>query len=569
MKYTGARIVIECLVEQGVDMVFGYPGGAILNVYDELYKNKDRVRHILTAHEQGAAHAADGYSRSTGKVGVVMATSGPGATNLVTGIATAYMDSIPMVAITCNVTTPLLGKDSFQEIDITGITMPITKHNYIVRDVNRLADTIREAFLVAQSGRPGPVLVDIPKDVTAAVADYNPPVVHFASEEPSSLERASIRRVTKISSPSDDEVEAIASIINESQRPFLYVGGGVVIDDACQQLRELAELRNIPVATSLMGKSAFPSLHPLCCGMIGMHGTKAANMGANRSDLVIALGARFSDRVISDSSKFARNSRILHIDVDPAEINKNIAAHYSLVGSVRELLTRLLPLIQPRPESEWNQEIAQWKQHLPAMYSKKTRLHPKFAFEYINQRLGDDAILTTEVGQHQMWAAQFYPFSKPRTFLTSGGLGTMGYGTGAAIGAQLANPGRRVVHIAGDGSFRMNCNELATIAHYQVPVIIVVVNNGTLGMVRQWQHLFYDKRYSETTLDFGPDFVKLAEAYGIAGSRATNEEEFMAAFDRAAESGKAAIIDCSMSIDEMVLPMVPAGKPIDELLLDI
>ena len=569
MKYTGARIVIECLVEQGVDMVFGYPGGAILNVYDELYKNKDRVPHILTAHEQGAAHAADGYSRSTGKVGVVMATSGPGATNLVTGIATAYMDSIPMVAITCNVTTPLLGKDSFQEIDITGITMPITKHNYIVRDVNRLADTIREAFLVAQSGRPGPVLVDIPKDVTAAVADYNPPVVHFASEEPSSLERASIRRVTKISSPSDAEVEAIASIINESQRPFLYVGGGVVIDDACQQLRELAELRNIPVATSLMGKSAFPSRHPLCCGMIGMHGTKAANTGANRSDLVIALGARFSDRVISDSSKFARNSRILHIDVDPAEINKNIAAHYSLVGSVRELLTRLLPLIQPRTESEWNQEIAQWKQHLPAMYSKKTRLHPKFAFEYINRRLGDDTIITTEVGQHQMWAAQFYPFAKPRTFLTSGGLGTMGYGTGAAIGAQLANPDRRVVHIAGDGSFRMNCNELATIAHYQVPVIIVVVNNGTLGMVRQWQHLFYDKRYSETTLDFGPDFVKLAEAYGIAGSRATNEEEFMAAFDRAAESGKAAIIDCSMSIDEMVLPMVPAGKPIDELLLDI
>ena len=569
MKYTGARIVIECLVEQGVDMVFGYPGGAILNVYDELYKNKDRVRHILTAHEQGAAHAADGYSRSTGKVGVVMATSGPGATNLVTGIATAYMDSIPMVAITCNVTTPLLGKDSFQEIDITGITMPITKHNYIVRDVNRLADTIREAFLVAQSGRPGPVLVDIPKDVTAAVADYNPPVVHFASEEPSSLERASIRRVTKISSPSDAEVEAIASIINESQRPFLYVGGGVVIDNACQQLRELAELRNIPVATSLMGKSAFPSLHPLCCGMIGMHGTKAANMGANRSDLVIALGARFSDRVISDSSKFARNSRILHIDVDPAEINKNIAAHYFLVGSVKELLIRLLPLIEPRPESEWNQEIAQWKQHLPAMYSKKTRLHPKFAFEYINHRLGDDTIITTEVGQHQMWAAQFYPFAKPRTFLTSGGLGTMGYGTGAAIGAQLANPDRRVVHIAGDGSFRMNCNELATIAHYQVPVIIVVVNNGTLGMVRQWQHLFYDKRYSETTLDFGPDFVKLAEAYGIAGSRATNEEEFMAAFDRAAESGKAALIDCSMSIDEMVLPMVPAGKPIDELLLDV
>ena len=569
MKYTGARIVIECLVEQGVDMVFGYPGGAILNVYDELYKNSDRIRHILTAHEQGAAHAADGYSRSTGKVGVVMATSGPGATNLVTGIATAYMDSIPMVAITCNVTTPLLGKDSFQEIDITGITMPVTKHNYIVRSVNELADTIREAFLVAQNGRPGPVLVDIPKDVTAAIAEYNPPSVDLLCEDHTSLARASIRRVTKIMSPSDQEVQDIAAVINESQRPFLYVGGGVVIDNACQELMTLAERRNIPVATSLMGKSAFPSRHPLCCGMIGMHGTKAANMGANKSDLVIAIGARFSDRVISDSTKFARNSKILHIDIDPAEINKNMATHYSLVGSVKELLTRLLPLIEERAESGWNQEIAQWKQHIPAMYSKKTNLHPKFAFEYIHEKLGDDTIITTEVGQHQMWAAQFYPFSKPRTFLTSGGLGTMGYGTGAAIGAQLANPHRRVVHIAGDGSFRMNCNELATISHYQVPVIIVLVNNGTLGMVRQWQNLFYDKRYSETTLDFGPDFVLLAQAYGITGERATNEEEFKAAFDRAVESGKAAIIDCSMSIDEMVLPMVPAGKPIDELLLDV
>ena len=569
MKYTGARIVIECLVEQGVDMVFGYPGGAILNVYDELYKNSDRIRHILTAHEQGAAHAADGYSRSTGKVGVVMATSGPGATNLVTGIATAYMDSIPMVAITCNVTTPLLGKDSFQEIDITGITMPVTKHNYIVRSVNDLADTIREAFLVAQNGRPGPVLVDIPKDITAATAEYNPPSVDLLCEEHNSLARASIRRVTKILSPSDQEVQDIAAVINESQRPFLYVGGGVVIDNACQELKILAERRNIPVATSLMGKSAFPSKHPLCCGMIGMHGTKAANMGANKSDLVIAIGARFSDRVISDSTKFARNSKILHIDIDPAEINKNIGAHYSLVGSVKELLTRLLPLIEERAESGWNQEIAQWKQHIPAMYSKKTSLHPKFAFEYIHEKLGDDTIITTEVGQHQMWAAQFYPFSKPRTFLTSGGLGTMGYGTGAAIGAQLANPHKRVVHIAGDGSFRMNCNELATISHYQVPVIIVLVNNGTLGMVRQWQNLFYDKRYSETTLNFGPDFVLLAQAYGITGERATNEEEFKAAFDRAVESGKAAIIDCSMSIDEMVLPMVPAGKPIDELLLDV
>lgn len=567
MKYTGARIVIECLVEQGVDTVFGYPGGAILNIYDELYKHKDRIRHILTAHEQGASHAADGYSRSTGKTGVVMATSGPGATNLVTGIATAYMDSVPMVAITCNVGCSLLGKDSFQEVDITGITMPITKHNYIVRDVNELADTIREAFVIAKSGRPGPVLIDIPKDVTAAVTEYESVSCDVAQK--TNLKRSNIRRIAKESVPSETEIQKAVKLISESNRPFLYIGGGVVISDACEQLKTFAEKMNIPVSVSLMGKSAFPSTHPLCCGMIGMHGTKAANCGANKSDLIIAVGARFSDRVISDPSKFAKNSKVLHIDIDPAEINKNIPTEASLVGNIKEILEKLIPLVPARVKSAWNDQMDEWKQHIPAMYSKKTRLHPKFVFEHINKKLGDDTIITTEVGQHQMWTAQFYPFTKPRTLLTSGGLGTMGYGTGAAIGAQVANPDRNVVHIAGDGSFRMNCNELATIAHYNLPIIIVVVNNGVLGMVRQWQNLFYDKRFSETTLDFGPDFVKLADAYGIAGYRANTEEEFVKVFEEATKNRKPAIIDCSMNIDEMVLPMVPAGKPIDELLLDI
>ena len=569
MKYTGARVVIECLVEQGVDIVFGYPGGAILNIYDELYKNRDRVFHILTAHEQGATHAADGYSRSTGKTGVVMATSGPGATNLVTGIATAYMDSIPMVAITCNVASHLLGKDSFQEIDITGITMPITKHNYIVNNVDVLADTIREAFLIAQLGRPGPVLIDIPKDVTAAFTDYHPPVVGFASKTPNQLTRASIRRVTKISSPSDDDIKRFASIINASQKPFLYVGGGVLADNAWDELKILAEKRNIPVATSLMGRSAFPSDHSLYTGMIGMHGTKASNAGVNNSDLVIVLGARFSDRVVSNHSKFAHNSKIIQIDIDPAEVNKNITVADALVGSIKECLTRLLPLIEERAPSDWNEQLDQWKLHLPAMFSKKTKLHPKFAFEHIGKKLDGDSIIVTEVGQHQMWASQFYPFTKPRTFLTSGGLGTMGFGTGAAIGAQLANPKKRVVHIAGDGSFRMNSTELSTIFHYQLPIIILVINNGTLGMVRQWQNLFYNKRYSETTLDFGPDFVKLAEAYGITGYRAGTEDEFIETFDKALALHKPVLIDCGMNIDEMVFPMVPAGKPIDELLLEV
>ena len=568
MKLTGAQIVIECLVEQGVNTVFGYPGGAILNIYDELYKNSDRITHILTAHEQGASHAADGYARSTGNVGVVMATSGPGATNLVTGIATAYMDSVPMIAITCNVGTPLLGKDSFQEIDITGVTMPITKHNFIVTDVNKLAETIREAFIIAKSGRPGPVLIDIPKDVTANQTEFVPLAETKESVE-AAVQSANLKRILKVSSPKDEEIAKAAELINNSVRPLIYAGGGVVISEAYDELKALAEKANIPVTVSLMGKTAFPAEHKLCTGMIGMHGTKASNMAANKSDLIIAIGARFSDRVISDAKKFARNSKVLHIDIDPAEINKNIPTEASLIGDVKDVVTRLLPLINEKAESDWNKEVYEWKGHVPSSYANILPMNPKVIFEHVHNTLGDDTIITTEVGQHQMWAAQFYPFAKPRTFLTSGGLGTMGYGTGAAIGAQVANPSKKVVHFAGDGSFRMNCNELATISHYNLPIIIVVLNNGTLGMVRQWQNLFYQKHFSQTTLDFGPDFVKLAEAYGIQGFRATSEQEFKDAFNKAAASGKPAIIDTMIDVDEMVLPMVPAGKPIEELLLEV
>ncbi len=579
MQYTGARIVIECLKEQGVDTIFGYPGGTILNIYDELYKNSDSIKHILTAHEQGASHAADGYARSSGKTGVCFATSGPGATNLVTGIATAYMDSVPMVAITCNVATPLLGRDSFQEVDITGITMSITKHNYIVRKVEDLADIIREAFAIAKSGRPGPVLIDIPKEVTAAVTEYTPMNLFeidskvLDKEIKDGKNHSNANRITKVNVASDEEIAAAAKAISEAKRPFLYVGGGAVISEAEAQVLELAEKCNIPVSVSLMGKTAFDANHPLCVGMIGMHGTKAANMAANQCDLLIALGARFSDRVISDASKFAKNSKVLHIDIDPAEVNKNIHADYSVIGDLKEVLARIIPLVEPRKADGWNDDVAEWKKHLPPMYTRKLKLHPKTIFETIHQTLGEKAIITTEVGQHQMWAAQFFPFSKPRSFLTSGGLGTMGYGTGAAMGAQVANPDRYVVHIAGDGSFRMNCNELATISYYNLPIVIIVVNNGTLGMVRQWQNLFYGQRFSQTTLDRGPDFVKLAESYGIRGFRAENEDEFKKAFEQAVSlsaDGRRtpALIDTMLNIDEMVLPMVPAGKPIDQLLLE-
>ena len=560
MKISGSQIVIECLLEQGVDTVFGYPGGALLNIYDALYKNSNRIRHILTAHEQGASHAADGYARSTGKVGVCMATSGPGATNLVTGIATAYMDSIPVVAITCNVTQAQLGKDSFQEIDITGVTMPITKHNFMVRDVNDLADTIRKAFHIAKSGRPGPVLIDIPKDVTASQTEYepvNPETLNF--DIPSKI----------IHSPSKDQILNAIKMIDEAKRPFIYAGGGVQIAGACEELKFLAEKANIPVSMSLMGKAVFPNKHPLSMGMIGMHGTYVANTACDKCDLLLAIGCRFSDRVIGDPKKFAGNAKILQIDIDPAEVNKMIEVDNALIGDIKQILAEISSKIQKKEPGKWNEQVNEWKKIVPPSYNKKQDLSPKFIFEYVNSKVKQDTIITTEVGQHQMWTAQFYDFMQPRTFLTSGGLGTMGYGTGAAIGAQFANPEKTIVHFAGDGSFRMNCNELATIQHYELPIIIVVLDNHALGNVRMWQTLFYEKRYSNTTLDFGPDWEKLAFAYGIQGYHVKNEEEFKKAFDDALKSKKPAVIDAEIYIDEMVLPMIPPGKPVEYLMLDV
>ncbi len=559
MQMTGSQIVIECLIEQGVDTVFGYPGGAILNIYDELYKNSNRIRHILTAHEQGASHAADGYARSTGKTGVCMATSGPGATNLVTGIATAYMDSIPLVAITCNVTQTQLGKDSFQEIDIVGVTMPITKHNFIVRDVNSLADTIRKAFYIAKSDRPGPVLIDIPKDITSSVTEYEP-------VNPAELK---YDEHSKALPPlSENLLKNAVNLINQSQKPFIYAGGGVITADACSELKSFAEKANIPVAMSLMGKAAFPNKHPLSLGMIGMHGTYAANTACDNCDLLLAIGCRFSDRVIGEAAKFARNAKIIQIDIDPTEVNKMVNVHEALLGDVKDILSKITSKIQKKEKSDWNIQIEQWKKIIPPSYNKKQDLSPKFILEYVNSQVKDDTIITTEVGQHQMWTAQFYDFTEPRTFLTSGGLGTMGYGTGAAIGAQFANPKKTVVHIAGDGSFRMNCNELATIQHYELPIIIIIFDNHALGNVRMWQTLFYEKRYSNTTLDFGPDWKTLASAYNIKGYHAKNEEEFKKAFDEALKSGKPAVIDAEIFLDEMVYPMIPPGKSVEYLIME-
>lgn len=553
MKATGAKILIDCLVEQGVDTVFGYPGGAVLYIYDELFKQSDKIRHILTAHEQGAAHAADGYARSSGRPGVCLATSGPGATNLVTGIATAYMDSSPLIAITGNVSTPLLGKDSFQEVDIVGITMPITKHNFMVKDVTKLADTVRAAFEIATTGRPGPVLIDIPKDVTAALADW----------EPSPAPKASCLGIhCKTSAPSDADIEAAAALLAAARRPFIYAGGGVITANASAELVALAERLHAPVALSLMGHGAMPNAHPLFTGMIGMHGTRTSNQAVGKADVLIAMGARFSDRVVSNVAEFAKDAHILHIDIDPAEIDKNVFTSSSLVGDLKGVLTRLLARIPQKAASDWNGDIEAWKKDRPSSHTRKADLHPRFVIETVQEKIGGEAIVTTEVGQHQMWVCQFYPFSRPREFITSGGLGTMGFGTGAAMGSQMANPGRRVVHFAGDGSFRMNCNELATITNYGLPIIIVILNNRTLGMVRQWQKTFYASRYAETDLDRPPDFVKLADAYGIPGFSARTEAEFTAAFDAALASGGAAVIDCVIDINENVLPMVPSGASI-------
>ena len=550
MQLTGAEIVIECLKEQGVDTVFGYPGGTILNIYDALYKHSDENHHILTSHEQGAAHAADGYARATGKVGVCLATSGPGATNLVTGIATAYMDSIPVVAITANVGTNLLGKDSFQEIDIAGVVMPITKHSMIVKDITKLADTIRRAFVIAKSGRPGPVLVDITKDVTALTTEY--------TYKEAELVAPSTADIT------EEDMEQAVELINASKRPFIFVGGGAVISGAQKELAEFVHTLHAPVTDSLMGKGAFDGTDELYTGMLGMHGTKMANLGVTKCDLLIAIGARFSDRVIGNASKFAKKAKIIQIDVDAAEINKNIPVDCSIIGDVTEVLKRLNQKIQPKNHKEWLEEIEALKEKYPLKYNQEGLTGP-WVIEELYRVTKGDAIVVTDVGQHQMWAAQYYRFKNPRTLLTSGGLGTMGYGLGAAIGAKFGCPDKVVVNVAGDGCFRMNMNEVATAARNNMPLIEIVINNHVLGMVRQWQTLFYDHRYSNTMLEDKVDFVKFAESMGAVGIRVTKKEEVGPAIEKAIALNTTVVIDCQIDRDDKVFPMVPAGAPIEEV----
>ena len=548
MQLTGSEIVIECLKEQGVDTVFGYPGGAILNVYDELYKHQNEIKHILTSHEQGAAHAADGYARATGKVGVCLATSGPGATNLVTGIATAYMDSIPIVAITCNVGVSLLGKDSFQEIDITGITLPITKHNFIVKDVNNLAATIRKAFAIAKKGRPGPVLIDIPKDVTANKAEY-------VKEKPVVVEPSQ--------NICETQLDTAVEMIKEAKKPYIFVGGGAILSGASEELYTFAKKVDAPVTDSLMGKGAFPGTDPLYTGMLGMHGTKTSNYGVSECDLLIVIGARFSDRVTGNAQKFAQNAKIIQIDVDVAEMNKNVMISAGVVGDIKVVLDRLNERLEQQDHAEWVTKIQEYKEKYPLVYHKDVLSGP-FVVEEIYHQTKGEAIISTEVGQHQMWAAQFYKYTKPRTFLTSGGLGTMGYGLGAALGAKSGRKDKVVVNIAGDGCFRMNMNEIATAVRHNIPVIQVVINNHVLGMVRQWQNLFYGQRYSATVLNDAVDFVKLAEAMGAEGIRATTQEEFKSAFEKAMNLGRPVVIDCQIDSDDKVWPMVAPGAAISE-----
>ena len=550
----GSEILIECLKEQGVKTVFGYPGGAILNIYDALYKHQDEITHILTSHEQGASHAADGYARVTGKVGVCLATSGPGATNLVTGIATAFMDSIPMVAITCNVGVSLLGRDSFQEIDITGVTMPITKYNFIVKDIKKLADTVRRAFTIAQSGRPGPVLIDITKDVTAAEYEYTP-------QEPAPIER-------QTDTIREEDVETALEMIRKSQKPFIFVGGGAVLSGASEELKVLAHKIQAPVADSLMGKGAFDGTDELYTGMVGMHGTKTSNFGISECDLLIVAGARFSDRVTGNASKFAKNAKIIQIDVDPAEINKNIHTHASIIGDLKVVLRKLNARLDPMNHEDWLQHVEMMKDMYPLRYAK-TQLTGPFIVETIDELTKGDAIICTEVGQHQMWAAQYYKYRKPRTLLTSGGLGTMGYGLGASIGAKMAcgdmgHPDTSVFNIAGDGCFRMNMNEIATATRYNIPIIQVVVNNHVLGMVRQWQNLFYGKRYSHTVLNDAVDFVKLAEAMGAKAYRVTRQEDLKPVLEEAIALQAPVLIECQINCDDKVYPMVSPGAPIQD-----
>ncbi len=547
MVLSGAEIVIACLKEQGVDTIFGYPGGAILNIYDALYKHKE-IRHILTSHEQGASHAADGYARATGKVGVCFATSGPGATNLVTGIATAYMDSIPVVAITCNVGTSLLGKDSFQEIDIMGITMPVTKYSFIVKDVTDLADAIRRAFKIARTGRPGPVLVDITKDATANKTEYT-------EQRPEEV-------VPNTTTIKDADIAQAVEMIQAAKKPMIFVGGGAIASNASKELLEFVEKVDAPVCDTLMGKGAFSGEHPLYTGMLGMHGTKYANFGVARCDLLITVGARFSDRVFGDASRFASHAKILQIDVDPAEINKNIMTSANIIGDVKEVLKRLTPCLEQQEHTEWIGYVEDLKTRFPLKYKEEGLTGP-YIIEEIYKATKGDAIICTEVGQHQMWAAQYYKYSKPRTLLTSGGLGTMGYGLGASMGAKVAMPEKRVINIAGDGCFRMNMNELATAARYQIPIIEIVINNHVLGMVHQWQELFYERRYSSTVFHDKADFAKVAEALGCKGIRVTTKEEFTKALMEAFASDGPVVLDCQIDCEDKVFPMVPAGAPIE------
>ena len=551
MLLTGAEILVNSLIDNGVDTVFGYPGGAVLNIYDALFKKSDKIRHILTCHEQGAAHATDGYARSTGKVGVCIATSGPGATNLVTGIATAYMDSTPMVAITGNVTRPLLGKDSFQEVDITGITMPITKHNYIVKDIKELQKIVNEPFYIASSGRPGPVLIDIPKDITAE--KYN-----YTKMEPKKREKS--LQTINISS-----LEDFVEFINESENPFIYAGGGILSSNAEKEVLALAEKINAPVATSLMGIGSIPNDHRLYTGMIGMHGTKASNLLATSCDLIIALGARFSDRVISHKNH-VKNARVIQIDIDPAEINKNVKVDSYIIGDIKEVLNKLIPMINEKENIAWINKMNELKALNNKEVVKEGILTPEYLFTLLNKIDKGNFIITTEVGQHQMWTAQNYKFYKPRTFISSGGLGTMGFGMGASIGAQVANPKAVVFNIAGDGSFGMDCNEFATAVNFKIPVKVIVMNNNALGMVRQWQSLFYECRYAETTLNRATDFVKLAEAFGGTGFRVEKPEELQEVLEKALATDGPVIIDYKIDSDDMVFPMVAPGAPINEII---
>lgn len=557
MKLNGAEIVLECLLEQGVDTVFGYPGGSVLNLYDALYKYSDKIRHVLTAHEQGAAHAADGYARSSGKVGVVIATSGPGATNLVTGIATAYMDSIPVVAITGNVPVNLLGLDSFQEIDITGVTMPVTKHNFIVKNIEDLADTIREAFLIANTGRKGPVLIDIPKDITVKETEYVKKII-----EPVSNYYADI---------TSDQIKEVIDLIENSERPLIYAGGGVIASEAYESLKEFVEKMDAPVSSSLMGQGCFDNTDDRYIGMLGMHGTVTSAYAVTECDLFIGLGTRFSDRVICDIKSFAPNAKIVHIDIDPAEVNKNIKVDLQLLGDVKCILDILNKEIKPKHNKEWLDKVYSWKKEYPLKMVEEDdeMVTPQYVLETLNELAGEKAIITTEVGQHQMWTAQYYKFKYPRTFISSGGLGTMGFGLGASLGAQVANPDKRVINVAGDGSFHMNCNELVTAYKQQIPIIELLFNNNVLGMVRQWQRLFYGKRFSQTTLDRDTDYVKLAEAYNVRAYRITKKSEVRDVLTKALSENTPALIECVIDRDINVLPMIPAGGSINKPIVNI